>query len=195
MVALVWAAKYFRCYLYGKRFVVRTDHSALTYMRNFADNNSRLLRWSLKLSELDFVVEHRAGSKIGHADALSRHVGTVTLASTLGKDSIRREQNRDEFCTKTNPGTISRKREFFRDDEGVIYKRRSRGKHQIVVPRALIQTVIRENHDPVFVAHPGIKRTYDLISLNYWWPGMRRSTEEYIRKCDPATGEKKTANL
>ena len=184
MVALVWAAKYFRCYLYGKRFVVRTDHSALTYMRNFADNNSRLLRWSLKLSELDFVVEHRAGSKIGHADALSRHVGTVTLASTLGKDSIRREQNRDEFCIKTNPGTISRKREFFRDDEGVIYKRRSRGKHQIVVPRALIQTVIRENHDPVFVAHPGIKRTYDLISLNYWWPGMRRSIEEYIQKCD-----------
>ena len=33
-------------------------------MRNFADNNSRFLRWSLKLSELDFVVEHRAGSKI-----------------------------------------------------------------------------------------------------------------------------------
>ena len=59
------------------------------------------------------MVEHRAGSKIGYADALSRHVGAVTLASTLGKDSIRREQNRDEFCTKTNPGTISRKREFF----------------------------------------------------------------------------------
>jgi len=184
MLALVWAAKYFRCYLYGKRFVVRTDHSALTYLRNFADNNSRLLRLSLKLSELDFVVEHSAGSKIGHADALSRHVGTVALASSLGKDSIRREQSRDDFCVKTNPGTISRKREFFREDEGVIYKRRYSGKHQIVVRRALIQTVIRENRDPVFVAHPGMKRTYDFISLSYWWTRMRRSIEEYIPKCD-----------
>jgi len=61
MLALVWAAKYFRCYLYGKRSVVRTDHSALTYMRNFAYSNCRLLRWSFKLSELDFVVEHRPG--------------------------------------------------------------------------------------------------------------------------------------
>jgi len=64
MRALVWATKYFRCYLYGKKFVVRTDHSALTYLRNFAENSSRILRWSLKLSELDFTVEHRAGSKI-----------------------------------------------------------------------------------------------------------------------------------
>ena len=62
MLALVWATKYFRCYFYGKKFVVRTDQSALTYLRNFAENNSRLLRWSLKLSELDFTVEHRAGS-------------------------------------------------------------------------------------------------------------------------------------
>jgi len=78
MLALVWATRYFRCYLYGKRFLVRTDHAALTYLQKFADHNSRLLRWSLKLSELDFVVEHRAGSKIGHEDALIRHVGAIT---------------------------------------------------------------------------------------------------------------------
>ena len=75
MLALVWATKYFRCYLYGKRVVVRTVHAALAYLRNFADNNSRLMRWSLQLSGLDFIVQHRAGSKIGHVDALSRHVG------------------------------------------------------------------------------------------------------------------------
>jgi hypothetical protein len=64
MLALVWATKYFRFYLHGKKVLVRTDHSPLTYLRNFAENESRLLRWSLKLSELDFTVEHRAGSNI-----------------------------------------------------------------------------------------------------------------------------------
>jgi len=81
MLALVRATKYFRCYQYGTKFIVRADHSALTYLQNFADHNSRFLRWSLKLSELDFIVQHRPGTKIAHVDALSRHVGTVTLNS------------------------------------------------------------------------------------------------------------------
>jgi len=63
MLGLIWATKQFRCYLHGRKFVARTDHTALTYLRNFAGQNSRLLRWSIKLSELDFMVEHRAGKK------------------------------------------------------------------------------------------------------------------------------------
>ena len=113
MLAFLWATKYFRCYLYGKRFVVTTDHSALSYMRNYADNISHLLKWSRKLSELDFVGEHRPGPKIGHAAALSRNVGTDTLANTLGKESIRREQDKDDFCIEGNRGTISGKCEIF----------------------------------------------------------------------------------
>jgi len=73
-------------------------------------------------------------------------------------------------------------------------KRQPRGKHRIVIPRSLIQIVIKENHDPVYMAHPGIKRTYDLISLNDWWPGMRRSVEEYIRGCDSCQWRKEKAN-
>ena len=40
MLALVWETKYFLCYLYGKQFLVRTDHAALSYLRNFADCSS-----------------------------------------------------------------------------------------------------------------------------------------------------------
>jgi hypothetical protein len=54
----------------------------------------------------------------------------------------------------------------------------------LVVPESLVHHIIKENHDPVFVPHPGVKRTHDLISLKYWWPGMWKSIEDYIKKCD-----------
>jgi hypothetical protein len=67
------------------------------------------MRWSLKLSELHFVVEHRPGSKIGHVDALSRHVGAVMLKGSIDKYNIQREQEKDDFCVKQNPVALSRK--------------------------------------------------------------------------------------
>jgi hypothetical protein len=95
MLDLVWATMYFRCYLFGNKFVVRTDHSALTHLRKFADQNSRLLHWSLKLSEQDFTVEHRPRSKIAHA--FSRHVDVVKHESSLDRENVFRELAKDAF--------------------------------------------------------------------------------------------------
>jgi len=184
MLALVWATKYFRCYLYGNKFLVRTDHSALTYLQNFADQNSRLLRWSIKLSQLDFIVEHRSGSTIGHVDSLSRHVGAVKDGATLSKEIVLREQEKDSFCMEQNPGTYNSKCELFLDADGILYKRNSNGKHQQVVPQTLMRDVMILTHDPEYTAHRGIKRTYSLISLRYWGSGMRKSVEDFVKSCD-----------
>jgi len=169
ILALVWATKFFRCYLHGKKFLVRTDHSALSYLRKFSDHNSRLMRWSLKLSELDFVVEHKPESKISHVDALSRHVGAVMQEDSLDKERILSEQRKDEFCTKQESGTYFSKREFFLDEDGVMYRRQPGDKYKIVVPRSLICDVIKESHNPVYVAHPGVKRTHDITNLLVAW--------------------------
>jgi hypothetical protein len=53
-----------------------------------------------------------------------------------------------------------------------------------------VQDVARENHDPKYVAHPGIKQMYSLISLNYWWPKMKETIEHYIRRRDPCQRRK-----
>ena len=129
-------------------------------------------------------MEHRPGSKMGHVDALSRHVGTVIQGNPLDKENVLREQAKDAFCTKQSPGTYRNKQEFFLDSNGILYKRKANGKHQLIVPETLISEVIKENHDPVYISHPGAKITYDLISLRYWWPGMRKYITEYIKNCD-----------
>jgi len=70
--------------------------------------------------------------------------------------------------------------------------RRAKGKQpKLVVPQSLIGDVIAENHNPVFVGHPGNKRTLELISLKYWWPKMQQSIQEYVRRCEKCQTRKR----
>jgi len=48
----------------------------------------------------------------------------------------------------------------------------------------LINYVIQINHGPDYIARPEMKRTFDLVSLSYWLPGMRECVADYIRRCD-----------
>ena len=54
---------------------MKTDHTGLKFLRNFADNNSHLMRWSLRLFEFDFEIEYAPGSKIKFVDTRSGLVG------------------------------------------------------------------------------------------------------------------------
>lgn len=72
LLAIVWATKYFRPYLFGRKFKIITDHKPLQWMMNLKEPNSRLTRWRLKLSEYDFTVIYKKGKSNTNADALSR---------------------------------------------------------------------------------------------------------------------------
>jgi hypothetical protein len=72
LLAIVWGTKYFRQYLYGKKFIVVTDHRPLTWIFSVKDPSSRLLRWRLKLEEYEYEVKYKKGSSNTNADALSR---------------------------------------------------------------------------------------------------------------------------
>ena len=61
------------------------------------------MRWSLKLSELDFIIEHRPGSMIGHADALSRHVDAVMHEEGLDKNAFSVNNRRMSSVLSKNP--------------------------------------------------------------------------------------------
>lgn len=115
---------------------------------------------------------------------MSRNVGTVLQDGSLSREAVLREQACDKFCQGLKPGTYHSKREFFVDDEGLIYRRKHEDEHQLIIPSTPESDVIREKHGQVYIAHPGIKRTYELIALRFWWPGMRNTVEEYIKKCD-----------
>lgn len=72
---LVWAIQKLKCYIYGTKFIVETDHSPLQWLNRMSDKNDRLLRWSLSLQQYSFDVRYKKGRSHGNADGLSRAYG------------------------------------------------------------------------------------------------------------------------
>jgi len=72
MLAIIWAVQYYRPYLFGTKFTIVTDHKPLTWLMNFKQPNSKVIRWRLQLLEYDFEVVYKNGSQNVIADALSR---------------------------------------------------------------------------------------------------------------------------
>ena len=72
LLAVVWAVKHFRPYLYGRKFTIKTDHKPLVYLFNMRDPSSRLIKFRLQLEEYDYTVEYIKGSDNAVADSLSR---------------------------------------------------------------------------------------------------------------------------
>ncbi|KAL4082977.1 hypothetical protein QTP88_028323 [Uroleucon formosanum] len=72
-LAVVWALQKFRTYLIGKKFKVVTDCAAVRWTFSKKNIIPRIARWWLQTMDFDFEVEHRAGDKMNHVDALSRN--------------------------------------------------------------------------------------------------------------------------
>lgn len=72
LLAIVWATKYFRSYLFGNKFRIITDHRPLTWVMNLKEPNSKLIRWRLKLEEFNYEIIYKKGKANTNADALSR---------------------------------------------------------------------------------------------------------------------------
>ena len=48
-LAIVWSLKKFEKYLYGKLFILETDHNTLQYLEKAKFINARMMRWALIL--------------------------------------------------------------------------------------------------------------------------------------------------
>ena len=71
-LAFVWAVKKYQTYLYGREFVLQTDHEPLAYINKSKVANDRVMRWALFLQSFRFRIEAIKGSLNIGADYMSR---------------------------------------------------------------------------------------------------------------------------
>ena len=76
-LAIIFAVKRFHQYLYGRKFIIHSDHKPLQHI--FGNNrpvpamaSARIQRWALTLAAYSYTILYKPGKEISQADGLSR---------------------------------------------------------------------------------------------------------------------------
>jgi hypothetical protein len=67
-LAAVWAVSYFRIYLNGRPFVLKTNHEPLKWLMTSEKLTGMHARWASILQEYDVDIQHRSGFTHGDAN-------------------------------------------------------------------------------------------------------------------------------
>src|SRR5258707_4554077 len=220
MLAIMRALEEWRHFLEGsdQKFEIHTDHKNLSYFQEAHKLNCRQARWSLYLSRFDFILTHKPGRQMGRPDALSRRADhprgaednvdctlltpevfelRVMEAVTLeGEEAvfmewIRQSDQYDNPVVKAlkalDAGELHSD-EWTCAEEVVLY----RGRVYIPDDPQLHHDLVHAHHSTAVTGHPGRWKTLELVSQNYWWPGLSRYVTKFIAGCD-ACNQTKTS--
>jgi len=94
LLAVVYSLKYFKQYLLGRPFRIRTDHAPLTWFRRTPEPVGQQARWLEIMEEYTFTIEHRSGSRHGNADGISRRPCRMKscVCHLIDSDSIHHDE-------------------------------------------------------------------------------------------------------
>lgn len=178
VLAVIEALKKFRTYLLGIKFKVLTDCSAFQKTLSKKDLVTRVARWALLLEEYDVTVEHRAGTRMQHVDALSRYpVMCIDVDGIIPK--IKKAQENDHEIKLIMEILKDRKYEEYFMRNGVLYNLKY-GQELLVVPRVMQQEIIRSSHEK---GHFAVKKTEELIQRSYYIRDLTNKIGRVIANC------------
>ena len=102
LCGLRWAVQHYKTFLYGRFFLLNTDHKPLVYLENMKMVDSRLARTLEDLSEFSFQIRYLPGKENVLADAMSRVAGSpVDLPNIEPSDGI---PNGTQLLQRVNGG-------------------------------------------------------------------------------------------
>lgn len=194
-LAVVCSLKKFRPYLLGLEFTVYTDCNALRTTLTKRDLIPRIARWWLQISEFNFNIEYRPGTRMSHVDALSRNPVLSTksdnCASTLNITTdnwILTLQNADPELQRIikilKPDNEEESKEIKKNyviHNHALHRKVIGEEPKLVIPKSARWQICRANHDDI--GHFGVAKTTERIKNQYWFPKMSRFIKKYVAAC------------
>jgi len=214
MLAIIRGLEAWRHLLEGAqyKFEIWTDHKNLEYFMKVQKLNRRQARWALYLSWFDFILKHVAGSKMGKADGLSRRadwkVGmdkdndnqvvikdnwihsmyevVVEGPEVELVEKIKKARSKDEDVVRVVEEMKKAGVKELRGNEWKIEGDLVLKKGKVYVPKdeELRVEVIWLHHDVPMAGHRGRWKMVELVTRNYWWPGVTRDVGKYVEGCN-----------
>lgn len=207
LLAVVYGCEKFHTYLYGRNFVIETDHRPLEQIdkKNLTKAPARLQRLLLRLQSYDYSITYIPGKDMLIADALSRispnekqeiegmdiKIHHMVNVSDNKLDVIRRETSKDEelqilaqVITQGWPEKRNQLQPIIRDywsirDDISIENGILMAGSRIIIPGALQQEILSRIHQ----GHPGIEKSKLRAKSAVYWKGMYKDIEQMVSKC------------
>ncbi|UYV71900.1 hypothetical protein LAZ67_9000991, partial [Cordylochernes scorpioides] len=207
-LAAIWAINKFRPYLFGREFVIVTDHHALCWLSNLKDPTGRLARWALKLQEYNVTVVYKSGRKHQDADCLSRNPLQLEseeayndedddIPSITALTCFEAEQRKDPKISKLIEETerFGAESKGYEMLKGTLYKKNFDplgNQHLLVIPKHLRLELLKSLHDAPTAGHLGFSKTYERVKNKYFWPGLLRDIRKYVAHCKECQRKKQS---
>lgn len=184
LIGLVHAVRHWRPYLWGRRFVVKTDHYSLKYLLDQRLATIPQHHWVGKLLGFDFAVEYKPGAANAVADALSRRdteEGAILALSAPRFDFISKlhdAQRQDPALTALRDEVSAgmRTTPWALVDDLLQYNSR------LYIPPAspLAREIIEAIHED---GHEGVQRTLHRLRRDFHIPNMKQLVQDWVRSC------------
>ncbi|KAF8750840.1 hypothetical protein RHS01_09082 [Rhizoctonia solani] len=211
LLAIIWSFEYWRIFLEGTEhpITVFTDHCNLEYWKESITFNQQHAQWHLLLAGYNFHIVYCPRKQSGKPDTLSQqsdhadippanqtmlpnpvfaNVALVIpekelqrqIEAALDQDKLLEEIL--QFLQNKSKAPLSIKRAFkdYQMEAGLLFYQ-----GRIVVPDVgtLRTDLLQILHDSPLARHPGRQQMLELVSRNYYWPGIQADTYWHVDSC------------
>jgi len=115
------------------------------------------------------------------AETVEIIVDRVDLLEEVKKSKVKDDEVVKAVEEMKRAGVKVLRDEEWREENGIMYKE---GKVYVLKDEKLRAEIIRLHHNMPIGGHGGQWKTVELVTRNFWWPGITKEMKRYVEGCD-----------